>query len=206
MISSSLTHWHNLQDILSSLHETLQLDVEQLTDLQGDYFTGSNSLLAQTPRDSQAKSSHRAFENSSQLSSSGHSQRTSGLHSTQRSSPRATAHHRSKNSLTGSAAQLVQTSPLQSTSKSSRYLQRHLLPQPSALQQLQAFSDRHNRGADAGACDSSHADSSATLLDTLKPNLRLLRLRPASEAVQHLNENASSDPRDRVVQVQVPAP
>lgn len=166
-------------------------------------MTGSDSLLAQMPRTSQANSPHRAFENSSQLGSSGHSQRSSGLHSTQCSLPKATTHHRSKNSLTGSAAQLVQTfSSVQSTSKSSRYLQRHLLPQPSALQQLQAFSDRHNRGSDSGACDSSHAGNCTAFLDTPEKSLRPLRLRPASRAVQHQNETDGSDQEDRA---EVPA-
>ena len=165
-----------------------------------------HSLLPQMPKESQAYISHRAFENSNQLSSSGRSQRTSRLHSTQRSSPKATVYHRNNNSLTGSAAQVVQTSSLQSTSKSSRYLQRHLLPQPSALQQLQAFSDRHDRGAVSDACDSSHADNSTVLPDILKPHLRLLRLRPAPETVQHQNENASSDQGDRAGLAEVPAP
>ena len=195
-----------MQDILSSLHKALQLDEEQLTALQGEYLTSSDSLLAQTPRHSQANSPHRACESSSQLDSSEDFQRTSELRSTQRSLPKAMPHHRSRNSLAGSAAQYVQTSSLQATSKSSRYLHRHLVPQPSALQQLQAFADRHNRGAGSGACDGSQADNFAALPDTLKPNLRLLRLRPASEAVQHQNETASSDQGDRAVQAEVPAP
>lgn len=200
MTSLSLVRWlHTLQDILSSLREILQLDDQQLTALQGPDLTGSKSQLAQTSRHCQANSPHIAFENSGHFGSSG--LRTSGLHSTQHSSTKATSHHRTRNTLNGSAAQVVQTSPLQSTSKSSRYLQRHLLPQPSALQQLQAFQDRHSRGTDTGAFDSSHADDSTALPDTCMPDLPQLRVRPASEAEQPHSKSGSCDLGDAPGQV-----
>lgn len=186
---------------MSSLRETLQLDDQQLTALQGHDLTSSNSQLALTSRHCQANSPHIALENSRHFNSSGQSQRTCGLHSTHRSSPKATGHHRTRHSLNGSAAQLVQTSPLQSTSKSSRYLQRHLLPQPSALQQLQAFQDRHNRGTDSGVCSNSPADDLAALPDTIMPNLPQLRVRPASEAEQPQSQTASHDLAHAPVQV-----
>lgn len=163
-------------------------------------MTGSNHSLAETSKDFQASSPHKGLESSSHLSCSQHSQRTNnGLHSTQHSLSKAGAHGRSRSSLMGSVAQNAQTS------KSSRYLQRHLLPQPSALQQLQAFSDRQKRGTHAGAQNSSHADDETTFPDTLRSNLPQLCARPASAAVQHQDESASTDQEDRAVQVQATA-
>lgn len=191
-------HCHTVQDILNSLHETLQLDAEHLTALQGDSLIGSDSCFAHASGDSQATSPQKRFNNSGKLSCSGQLQ-PSGLHCTQHRRLNSTAHGKSRN-LQSPKERQVQASPLQASSKSSRYLQRHLLPQLSALQQLQALSNRQNRGTDAGA-SSSHADSSLAFPDTLKPYLPQLHIRPAIEALQH--SIGSIDQGSGAVQVQL---
>ena len=160
--------------------------------MQGDYLTGSDSVFAYSSKESPATSPHKAFNNSSKLSFSG-PLRQSGLRPTQHSWLNSTAHGKTRSIQSPKAAHQVQTSPLQASSKSSRYLQRHLLPQPSALQQLQAFSERQNRGIDAAACSSSHADCSGTSTDITRSNLPQLRVKPASETLQHYTEDGSSD-------------
>lgn len=191
---------NTVQDILHSLHETLQLDDEHLTALQGDYLIDSDGSFTQASRGSQATSPHRGFNNSSKLSSSGQLQQ-SGLRCTQHSWLNRTARGKSRSVQSPKLAQQVQACPLQASSKSSRYLQRHLLLQPSALQQLQAFSDRQNRGVDDGAC-TSHADSLLAFPNTLGPYLPQLHVRPASEALQHNIETGSCNQGGGAVQVQ----
>ena len=190
-----------LQDILSSLHETLQLDAEQMAALQGDFLIGSDSFLAGSSKNSDINSLERSGH-SSKLSSTKHSQRSNGLHSTQRSLLNATAHSKSNSSTTAGAAHAMQSCPsLHSTSKSSRYLRKHLTPQPSALQQLQAFSDKHSRATQSTAMHNSFVDDPAAMPDLFQPELQRLHLAPASEALQHHDEGVSNE-ADRNQQVQ----
>ena len=182
------------QDILSSLHETLQLDAEQMAALQGDILTASDSFLAGSAKDLHVNSFASKSGHSGKLSSTRHSQHSNGINSTQHSLLSATAHSTSNSSPTAGAAHAIQSCPsLHSTSKSSRYLQKHLLPQPTALQQLQAFSDKHGRATNSTAEHNSLADNPAALPDLFQPDLPRLRLAPASEALQHHDEDASSE-------------
>lgn len=51
-----------------------------------------------------------------------------------------------------------------STSKASRYLQKRVFKRPSALQQMQAFAQRHSKDSDAAACNrDSLADSCSSM-------------------------------------------
>ena len=159
--------------------------------LQGDRLTGSGSFLAQS------SSFQSRSGGSAQLSSTRHSQRSNDLNSTHHSLLPATARSESHSSPAASAAHAVQISPsLQSTSKSSRYLQKHLQPRPSALQQLQAFSDRHSKVAGQDGL----ADDSAALHGSCQLDSPHLPDEAVCQPMQHEDQTASlgSDQVDQV--------
>jgi len=70
-----------------------------------------------------------------------------------------------------------------STSKASRYLQKRVFKRPSALQQMQAFAQRHSKDSDAAACNrDSLADSCSSMTGMSDPAFRQLPFAFPAEA------------------------
>lgn len=70
-----------------------------------------------------------------------------------------------------------------STSKASRYLQKRVFKRPSALQQMQAFAQRHSKDSDAAVCNrDSLADSCSSMTGMSYAALQQLPLALAADA------------------------
>ena len=79
-----------------------------------------------------------------------------------------------------------------SMSKASRYLQKHAAQRPSALQQMQAFSQRHNKDTDGNHNQASLADSCSSLIGLSSNAMQQLQLARVSEALSNASEGTAA--------------
>ncbi|DBA67477.1 TPA: hypothetical protein ACH3X2_001757 [Trebouxia sp. C0005] len=165
---------NSLQDILISLCQSLTLDNQPGAAAEANSFAEEAQVLA---RLSDKLHSDGLLNTSRTLSEQRHRQPLHSTHVHQQHSRSniwsSTDQQGSKgcsNDRFAAEAASLQSCPnsdmtsVMSTSKASRYLQKGVFQRPSALQQMQAFAQRHSKDSDAAACSrDSLADSCSSM-------------------------------------------
>ncbi len=200
-----------LQDILTSLCETLRSGNQQAAAAEADSLFDEVQYLKQMAANLQNDGFAMAVREQHYRHSSGS---TRAVHAMQhsRSGVLPAIAHRVGNCSSGrlAAAASLQSCPSlrmtssMSTSKASRYLQKRVFKRPSALQQMQAFTERHSRESDAECNQVSLADSCSSMAGMSGTALRHLQAALPPQAMPDQDRmTASIDDVDQVDTTQV---